>query len=253
MQEIHRMVCAVHARCGTSTGASFDGAENCGCPAVAVHRRSSAFFSCRRGSSPWSSLFGRPQRFRSRSHPGNGVSGASSFRCRASVPRCRWRGLCCEEQFLVVDVPVVRVVQILCCCRGEGLGAPTVAAHLRNRRSLCSDCRKLRIFRSRSSSRSSISCRDAEAHPHGPCDHRDSPVAIGHGGQCSYFAGRLFPVVAQRRLPMVFQTIETPQLPLDTVVDVPVFLVVRVPQLPVMEETVVQLINKGFYFPVVAQ
>ena len=38
-------------------------------------------------------------------------------------------------------------------------------------------CRKLRIFRSCSSSRSLISCRDAEAHPHGPCDHRDSPVA----------------------------------------------------------------------------
>ena len=29
---------------------------------------------------------------------------------------------------LVVDVPVVRVVQILRCCRGEDLGAPTVAA-----------------------------------------------------------------------------------------------------------------------------
>ena len=50
---------------------------------------------------------------------------------------------------------------------------------------------------------------------------------------------QIIPVVAQRRLPMVFQTTETPQLTLDTVVDVLVFLVMRVPQLPVMEETVV--------------
>ena len=55
-------------------------------------------------------------------------------------------------------------------------------------RSLCSDCRKLQIFRSCSSSRSLSSCRDDESLPHGPCDHGDSPVAFGHGGQCSYYA-----------------------------------------------------------------
>ena len=37
-----------------------------------------------------------------------------------------------------------------------------------------------------------------------------------------------FPVVAQRRLPMVFETIESPQFPVGTVIDVPVVMVVRV-------------------------
>ena len=57
-----------------------DGAENCGCPAVAVHRRSSTSLSCRRGRSSWSRLFSRPQSFPS----------------------------CCT--FQVVDAPVVLVV-----------------------------------------------------------------------------------------------------------------------------------------------
>ena len=61
---------------------------------------------------------------------------------------------------------------------------------LRNRRSLYSDCRKLRIFRSCSSSRSLSSCRDDEALPRGPCDHGDSPVAFGHGGQYPHYVGR---------------------------------------------------------------
>ena len=41
-----------------------------------------------------------------------------------------------------------------------------------------SDCIKLRIFRSCSSSRSLSSCRDAETHLHGPCVHGDSPLAL---------------------------------------------------------------------------
>ena len=61
---------------------------------------------------------------------------------------------------------------------------------LRNRHSLSSDCRKLQIFRSCSSSRSFSSFRDDESLPHGPCDHRDSPVAFEHGSQCTYYAGR---------------------------------------------------------------
>ena len=52
-----------HARCGTLTGAWFDGSENCGAPAVPVHRRSSTSSSFRRGRSPWSCLFCRSQRF----------------------------------------------------------------------------------------------------------------------------------------------------------------------------------------------
>ena len=52
-----------HARCGTTTGAWFDGSENCGAPAVPVHRRSSTSSSFRRGSFSWSRLFSRPQRF----------------------------------------------------------------------------------------------------------------------------------------------------------------------------------------------
>ena len=51
------------ARCGTTTGAWFDGSENCGAPAVPVHRWSSTSSSFRRGRSPWSCLFSRPQRF----------------------------------------------------------------------------------------------------------------------------------------------------------------------------------------------
>ena len=52
-----------HALCGTLTGAWFDGSENCGAPAVPVHRRSSTSSSFRRGRSLWSCLFSRPQRF----------------------------------------------------------------------------------------------------------------------------------------------------------------------------------------------
>ena len=46
--------------CVSSRGAWFDGAVNCGCPAVAFHRMSSTSLSCRRDGSPWSCLFGRP-------------------------------------------------------------------------------------------------------------------------------------------------------------------------------------------------
>ena len=41
----------------------FDCAANCGCSAVAFHRRSSTSFSFRRGRSPWSRLLSRPQSF----------------------------------------------------------------------------------------------------------------------------------------------------------------------------------------------
>ena len=52
-----------HSCCATETGVCFDGPENCGRSAVAVHRWPSTFLLFRRGSSPGSSLFSRPQRF----------------------------------------------------------------------------------------------------------------------------------------------------------------------------------------------
>ena len=63
-----------------------------------------------------------------------------------------------------------------------------------------------------------ISCRGTEAFLRGPdcaADHRDSPVAPGHGGQCPSYAGLQvvkIPVVAQRQFPMVFQTVDIRQL-----------------------------------------
>ena len=77
-------------------------------------------------------------------------------------------------------------------------------------------------------------CRGAEAFPHGPdcaADHRGSPVAPGQGGQCPDYTGLQvvkIPVVAQRQFPLVFQTMDIPQL-LDTVIDVPVVQVVQLP------------------------
>ena len=51
---------------------------NCGAPAVAVHRRSSTSSSFRRGRSPWSRLFSRPQRFlRCRSFSGGRCPGCA--------------------------------------------------------------------------------------------------------------------------------------------------------------------------------
>ena len=73
--------------------------------------------------------------------------------------------------------------------------------------------------------RSSVFCRGAEAGSHGPACALDTvfdvPVALVV--QFVYF-----PVVAQRRLPMVFLTIESPQFPVGKVIDVPVVKVVRV-------------------------
>ena len=34
------------------------------------------------------------------------------------------------------------------------------------------------------------SLRGADADPHGPCDHGESPVACGQGGRCPCYAGR---------------------------------------------------------------
>ena len=66
-----------------------------------------------------------------------------------------------------------------------------------------------------------LPCRDAEAVSMVQTALRTLSLAVapGQGCQCPYCAGRsgragrLLPVVAQRRLPMVFQTIQTPQLP----------------------------------------
>ena len=79
LRQIHRFSCwrgalrgapqSVQSRgCGSEvisvgTFVATDGAANCGCPAVAVHRRSSTSLSFRRGRCPWSRLLSRPQRF----------------------------------------------------------------------------------------------------------------------------------------------------------------------------------------------
>ena len=75
-----------------------DSSENCGFSAVAVLRWPSTSPSCRKRRSPWSSLLSRSWRFYS----------------------------CC---FFWWSMSLLCwVVQVLRCCRGEDLGAPTVAA-----------------------------------------------------------------------------------------------------------------------------
>ena len=135
-----------HARCGTTTGAWFDGAENWA--ALQLHfidgRRLSLFVPQRQISR----LFSRSQRL--------------SSCCSISGGRCP----CCACRAVSPVLPWRRSWRSHSC------------SSLRNRRSWYSDCIKLRIFRSCSSSRSLSSCRDSEAHPHGPCVHGDSPVAL---------------------------------------------------------------------------
>ena len=75
----------------------------------------------------------------------------------------------------------------------------------------------LRIWWSMSSLCSSTSLSWRRVISHGPgcsADHSDPPVILGQGGQCPCYAGEQavkIPVVAQRRLPMVCQTMETPR------------------------------------------
>ena len=133
-------------------------------------------------------------------------------------------------------------------------------------------CRKLRIYRSCSSSRSStfpsccrgsspwffatteiphlrvdkvvdapfmqvvqISCRGAEADSHGldsSADHRNSPVAPQD-----------IPVVSPRLIPMVSFTIDIPQFFIDKVIDAPVVQVERVPS-AVVEDSRVRCVDR---------
>ena len=67
------------------------------CPAVAVHRRSSTSLSCRRDSSPWSRLFGRPLSFFSSSSLSGGRCPcyAGRFPCPLLHDRRAWFRLCC--------------------------------------------------------------------------------------------------------------------------------------------------------------
>ena len=69
---------------------------NCGCPAVAVHRRSSTSSSCRRDSSPCSRLFGRPWSFFSCSMLSGGRCPyyAGRFPCPLFYDRRAWFRLC---------------------------------------------------------------------------------------------------------------------------------------------------------------
>ena len=89
----------------------------------------------------------------------------------------------------VLDVPVVWTFRFSGAAVEKTLALPQLQL-VENLPFVVSDCRKLRILRGCSSLRSLSSCRDAEAYPHGPCDHRDSPFAFRHGGQCPYYAGR---------------------------------------------------------------
>ena len=92
-----------------------------------------------------------------------------------------------------------------------------------------SDCRKLLVFRSCSSSWSSFPCRGAEAGSHGPCDHCVSPVARVHGGRCPVMQVVQISFVEPRQIPMVqtfCRTTEFPKL-LHKVIDVPVVQVVH--------------------------
>ena len=116
--------------------------------------------SFRRGRSPRSRQFSRPQRF--------------SSCCSISGGRCP----CCAGRAFSPVLSWRRSWRSHSC------------SSLKNRRPLFPDCRKLPIFRSCTSSGSLSSCRDAEVHPHGLCDHGDSPVAFGHGGQCPCYAVR---------------------------------------------------------------
>ena len=103
-----------HSCCGTTTGASFDGAENRG-SAVAFYRRSSTSLSFRRGRSSWSRLFSRPQRFLCCCTFSGGpcpccASRACPLLCndRCVVRQCRKPRWCrsCRSS-LVVDIPVM--------------------------------------------------------------------------------------------------------------------------------------------------
>ena len=89
----------------------------------------------------------------------------------------------------VLDVPVVWTFRFSGAAVEKTLALPQLQL-VENLPVVVADCRKLRILRGCSSLRSLSSCHDAEAHPHGPCDHRDSPFAFRHGGQCPYYAGR---------------------------------------------------------------
>ena len=118
--------------------------------------------SFRRGRSPWSSLFSRPQSF--------------PYRCSISGGRCP-----CYAGRAVSPM-------------AENCGYSAVAVHHGRRHSL----------------------RDAEADPHFPCDHGESPVACGQGGRCPYYAGRAGHWRSLRDTevdPMVLVTIEFSQWP----------------------------------------
>ena len=64
-------------------------------------------------------------------------------------------------------------------------------------------------------------------------DSRDFPVA-SQGDRCPglHRSVQIFPVVKQRRLPMVFQTMKPPQFLAGKVIDVPVVQVEQVPHVP---------------------
>ena len=121
----------------------------------------------------------------------------------------------------VLDVPVVWTCRFSGAAVEKTLALPQLQL-VENSPLVVADCRKLRIFRGCSSSRSLSSCRDAEAYPHGPSDHRDSPMLFDMVLSASLSWRRGFSMV---------QTVADHRdfyLLVDKVVDAPVVRVMQV-------------------------
>ena len=148
------------------TGAWFDGAENCGRSAVAVHRWPSTSLSCCRGSSPKSRLFSRSSRL-PRDSQLQFVARWSTFMCR-KLRQFQQLQLTNKGFYIPVVAQwlspmvqtVLRTIQI-----PQLLVDKVVAAPVKQVAGL---------------SGHQHPCRGAEADPHGLADQRDSPVARGH-------------------------------------------------------------------------
>ena len=94
--------------------------------------------------------------------------------------------------------------------------------------------------------------RDAEAHPHGPCDHEDSPVVRGQGGRCPYYAGAHFPSWRRGSFPWsrLRRTTGIPQFFFDKTFDAPVAQVVQIfPIVVQMPIPVVQTVRRNMEIP----
>ena len=141
-----------------------------------VSRRHSLSFH--KGSSSWSSLFSRPQRFpcccsisggRCPCYVGRAISPVQVVERTVIIPQSQLVEkivVALEVLALFVDMPVVCNNRCFGSRSAENCGF-AVAVHHGRRHSL----------------------RGTDA-VHGPCDHGDSPVVCGQGGRCPWYAGR---------------------------------------------------------------